>query len=102
MCPFCDHNLFVMPDSLHRLVEDELAILGKRSDKYPLFFSNKIYCNRGFLQLLDRVETVKLEHIPRSANKVADVLANLAATLVLGRYEHYCSSLWAMGRYIAR
>ena len=33
------------------------------------------------LQLLDKLETVKLEHLPRSANKMLDVLANLAATL---------------------
>jgi len=30
--------------------------------------------------LLDKLENVKLEHVLRSANKMADVLANLAAT----------------------
>jgi len=36
------------------------------------------------LQLLDKLEAVKLEHVPQSANKMAGVLANLAATLALG------------------
>ena len=40
--------------------------------------------NKNALQLLNKLETVKLEHVPRSANKMADVLANLATTLALG------------------
>ena len=40
------------------------------------------------LQLLDRLETVKLEHVPRSANKIVDVLANLASTLALRAEDH--------------
>jgi len=36
------------------------------------------------LRLLDRLETAKLEHVPWGANKMADALANLAATLALG------------------
>jgi len=39
-------------------------------------------------RLLSQLETVKLEHVPRSANKVADALANLAATLALGAEEN--------------
>jgi len=35
-------------------------------------------------QVLDRLCAVKLQHIPRSANKMANALANLAATLALG------------------
>jgi len=40
--------------------------------------------HKNVLQLLDKLETVKLEHVPRSANKMADALANLVATLALG------------------
>jgi len=40
------------------------------------------------LQLLDKLETVKLKHVTRSANKIADVLANLASTLALGAEEN--------------
>ena len=38
-------------------------------------------------QIIDRLDTVNLQHIPRSANKMADALANLAATLALGAKE---------------
>jgi len=39
-------------------------------------------------RLLSKLETVKLEHVPSSANKVADALINLAATLALGTEEN--------------
>ena len=39
-------------------------------------------------RLLSKLETVKLEHVPRSANKVVDVLVNLPATLALGVEEN--------------
>ena len=35
------------------------------------------------LQLLDKLETVKLEHVLRSANKMVEAFANLATTLAL-------------------
>ena len=38
-------------------------------------------------QVLDRLYTTKLQHIPMSANKMDDALANLAATLALGAKE---------------
>ena len=38
-------------------------------------------------QILDRLDTVKLQRIPRSANKMADSFANLAVTLALGAKE---------------
>jgi len=37
--------------------------------------------------LLDKLETIKLEHVPGSANKMDDALVNLAATLALGAEE---------------
>ena len=39
------------------------------------------------LRLLDKLETMKLQHVPRSANKMADTLVNLVATLALGVEE---------------
>jgi len=38
-------------------------------------------------QILDRLDTGKLQHVPRSANKIADALTNLATTLALGAKE---------------
>jgi len=43
--------------------------------------------HKNALQLLDKLKTVKLEHIPWSVDKMVDVLANLAATLTLGVEE---------------
>jgi len=40
------------------------------------------------LRLLDRLENVKLERVPRSANMIADALAKLTATLALGAKEN--------------
>ena len=37
--------------------------------------------------MLDRLDIVKLEHVLRSTNKMADALASLAATLALGVEE---------------
>jgi len=37
---------------------------------------------------LDRLETVKLEHVPTGVNKVVDALAKLVATLELGAKEN--------------
>ena len=39
--------------------------------------------HKNALQLSYNLETVKLEHVPRSANKMVDALASLAATLAL-------------------
>ena len=38
-------------------------------------------------QILDRLDIVKLQYVPRSANKMADALANLAATLAVRAKE---------------
>jgi len=40
------------------------------------------------LRLLDRLKTIKPEHISRSANKMVDAIANLAATLAPGTKEN--------------
>ncbi|XP_074266910.1 uncharacterized protein LOC141590203 [Silene latifolia] len=39
------------------------------------------------LQLLNQLDDIHVGHVPRSANKLADALANLAATLALGAEE---------------
>jgi len=43
--------------------------------------------HQNALQLLDKLETVMLEHVSRSSNKMANALVNLAATLALGTEE---------------
>jgi len=62
-----------------------------------------IQYHKHALWLLDWLETAKLEHIPRGANKMADALANLTATLAVGVKESIkCSSLQAIGHYSTR
>jgi len=43
--------------------------------------------HQNALLLLDKLETIKLVHVPRSTNKMADTLVNLATTLALGAEE---------------
>ena len=38
-------------------------------------------------QILDRLDTINLQHVPRSANKMAGTLANLTTTLAQGTKE---------------
>ena len=40
---------------------------------------------KNALQLLDKLQIIKLEHVRRIANEMADALANLATTLALGQ-----------------
>ena len=42
-----------------------------------------IPCHKHALRLLGRLHIVKLEHVPKSANKMANALASLASTLAL-------------------
>jgi len=39
------------------------------------------------LRLLNKLETINLQHVPRISNKMVDALANLAVTLALGVEE---------------
>ena len=57
----------------------------KRQDQYEVKKEDLVPYHRQALRLLDKLEMVKLEHVPRSANKMADAQANLAATLALGQ-----------------
>jgi len=55
--------------------------------------------HKSALQLLDKLKTVKLEHVLRSANKMAVALANFAATLALGAEESIAISVY--GKWVA-
>ncbi|XP_057249308.1 uncharacterized protein LOC130590775 [Beta vulgaris subsp. vulgaris] len=66
---------------------DSQLVLKQLSGEYEVKKNDLIPCQRQASQLLDKLDTVKLEHVPRSANKMADALAGLAATLALGAEE---------------
>ena len=66
---------------------DSQLVINQLLDEYEVKKQDLVPCHRQALRLLNKLETVKLEHVPRSANKMADALANLAATLALGAEE---------------
>jgi len=63
---------------------DSHLVINQLLEEFEVKKDNLIPHHNNALQLLDKPETVKLEHVPRSANKMADVLVNLAATFALG------------------
>jgi len=56
-------------------------------EEYKIKKKDLIPYHTQALQILDKLDTIKLEYIPRSTNKMADALINLAATLALGAEE---------------
>ena len=73
-------DLYVYGDS-HLVISQLLKEFGMKKDDI-------IPYHKHALRLLDRLETVKLEHVPRGANKMANALANLAATLAMRAEEN--------------
>ena len=74
---------------------DSQLVINQLLEEYGIKKKDLIPYDTQALQILGKLDTVKLQHIPRSANKMADALANLAATLALGAEEdiYYDSSL---------
>ena len=66
---------------------DSQLVINQLLDQYEVKKKDLVPCHRQALRLLDKLEMVKLEHVPRSDNKMADTLANLAAPLALGAEE---------------
>ena len=66
---------------------DSQLVIIKLLEEFEVKKDDLIPHHKNTLQLLDKLETVKLEHVSRSANKMADVLVNLVATLALGEEE---------------
>jgi len=67
---------------------DSQLVIKQLLEEYEVKKDDLISYYRCASRLLRKLETVKLEHVPRSANKVADALANLVATLALGAEEN--------------
>ena len=66
---------------------DSQLVIKQLLEEYEVKKDDLMSYHKYALRLLDKLETVKLQHVPRSANKMADALANLAATLALGAEE---------------
>ena len=66
---------------------DSQLVINQLLKEYEFKNEDLILYHRHALRLLDRLDIVKFKHVPRSANKMADALASLAATLALGAKE---------------
>ena len=66
---------------------DSQLVINQLLEDYEVKKEDLVPYHRHALRLLDRLDIVKLEHVPRGANKMADALASLAATLALGVEE---------------
>jgi len=69
------------------IYRDSQSVIKQLLEEYEVKKDDHVSYHKYALQLLDRPETIKLQYVPRSANKMADTLANLAATLALGAEE---------------
>jgi len=62
------------------LYSDSQLVINQLLKEYKVKKEDLVSHHKHVLQFLDRLETIKLQHIPRSANKIINRLANLAAT----------------------
>ena len=66
---------------------DSQLVISQLLGEYEVKKEDLIPHHRHATKLLEKLDNVKLNHVPRSANKMADALAGLAATLALGAEE---------------
>ncbi|XP_074277875.1 uncharacterized protein LOC141601486 [Silene latifolia] len=66
---------------------DSQLVISQVLDEYEVRKEDLIPYHRQALQLLNQLDSINIGHVPRSANKLADALANFAATLALGAEE---------------
>ena len=66
---------------------DSQLVINQVLEEYEVKKKDLVSYHTQARQILDRLDTVKLQQIPRSVNRMADVLVNLATTLALGAKE---------------
>ncbi|CAM8890588.1 unnamed protein product [Rhodiola kirilowii] len=66
---------------------DSQLVINQVLGEYEVRMDDLIPYHRHATQLLNEFDSISIGHVPRSANKLADVLANLAANLALGAEE---------------
>ncbi|XP_074290174.1 uncharacterized protein LOC141616909 [Silene latifolia] len=69
------------------IYDDSKLVVNQVLGEYEVKKEDLIPYHQRALQLLNQLEDIHVGHVPRSANKLADALANLAATLALGAEE---------------
>ncbi|XP_074297588.1 uncharacterized protein LOC141628330 [Silene latifolia] len=66
---------------------DSKLVVNQVLDEFEVKMEDLIPYHRRALQLLNQLDSIKIGHVPRSANKLDDALAYLAATFALGAEE---------------
>ena len=66
---------------------DSQFVINQLLEEYEVKKKDLVSYHTQARQILDRLDIVKLQHIPRRANNMANALANLAATLALREKE---------------
>ncbi|CAM8889845.1 unnamed protein product [Rhodiola kirilowii] len=66
---------------------DSQLVINQVLGEYEVRKDDVIPYHRHATQLLNEFDSISIGHVPRSANKLADALANLAANLALGAEE---------------
>ncbi|XP_074297443.1 uncharacterized protein LOC141628169 [Silene latifolia] len=66
---------------------DSKLVVNQVLGEYEVKKEDLIPYHQQALQLLNQLDDIHVGHVPRSANKLADALANIAATLALGVEE---------------
>ncbi|CAM8905394.1 unnamed protein product [Rhodiola kirilowii] len=66
---------------------DSQLVINQVLDDYEVRKGDLIPYHRHATQLLNEFDSISIGHVPRSANKLADALANLVANLALGAEE---------------
>ncbi|XP_074306102.1 uncharacterized protein LOC141641334 [Silene latifolia] len=80
---------------------DSKLVVNQVLGEYEVKKEDLIPYHQQALQLLNQLDDIHVGHVPRSANKLADALANLAATLALGAEESMKVDLQSLGNIIA-
>ncbi|KAL2906100.1 Gypsy retrotransposon integrase-like protein 1 [Bienertia sinuspersici] len=70
------------------IYNDSKLVIHQLLDDYDVKKEDLVPYHKHAMQLLSEFKSAVMEHVPRSANKVADALANLAATLALGEEDY--------------
>ncbi|XP_074318279.1 uncharacterized protein LOC141655079 [Silene latifolia] len=70
---------------------DSSLVVNQVLGEYEVKKEDLIPYHQRALQLLNQLEDIHVGHVPRSANKLGDALANLATTLALGQ-KSLCKS----------
>ena len=66
---------------------DSQLVINKLIEKYEVKKKDLISYHKHVLQLLDKLDRVKLEHVSSSVNKMSGALTSLTVTLALGIEE---------------